>query len=230
MNNWTSGPHARKVCPEKPMGLAKRIYDPPKFVSVQAVIPECLDRESLFRFPLKDCGNDKGRLNGYKNSSGFTLIELIMVMAIAGILWVTASPRLDDLPETRARYAIRRVQSDVRYAQLLAMESQSRTRVVFDTGTETYNLQIETSPGTWAAMTNPATKENYTVTFNTGDFTGVDVTKADFNGNTTVIFDSLGIPFDGSGQPLVEPAEVELNALYQLRFRAPTGKVDIVTL
>ena len=161
---------------------------------------------------------------------GFTLIELIMVMVMIGILVVVASTRLQNLPNTRAQFAMRKMQSDVRYAQILAMESQKRTRVVFSTGSDTYDLQYETTPSNWSAITHPATKSNFSVQLNTGDFSGVDITQASLNSGSSVTFDSYGAPFNSSDTALTEPAYVELNAAYQLRFRAETGKVDIVTL
>ena len=157
------------------------------------------------------------------------MIELITVMIIIGIVASVSVPKLQNLPNTRAQFAIRKLRSDVRYAQLLAMESQARTRVVFDTAADTYELQRESAPNTWVAVTDPASKGNYSVTFNAGDYAGVDITSAVFNAASTVIFNTFGAPFDGSGNVLVEPSQVVLNSgAYQLRFRAQTGKVDIV--
>lgn len=161
---------------------------------------------------------------------GFTLIELIIVIILIGFIAVMVGPQLTNVPQTKAQYAVRKLQSDVRYAQLLAMETSARTRVVFDTSSDVYQLERESSPGTWTSVTNPSTKSAYTVTFNSGDYAGVDITGAVFNSGSTVIFNTYGAPLDSSGAVLVEPSQVELNSKYQLRFRAETGKVDIVTL
>ncbi len=158
---------------------------------------------------------------------GFTLIELIVVLSVIGFVTAMAAPALQNLPNTRAVYAIRKLRSDVRYIQLLAIHSQTRTRVVFDTGADTYSLERETSPGTWAVVTNPATTASYQETFNAGDYEGVDLTAAVFNATSSVIFNTLGAPFDGGGTAITEPAYAELNVLYRLNFRADTGKVDI---
>ena len=161
---------------------------------------------------------------------GFTLIELIVVIVLLGFITIKARPQLDNLPQTRAYFAIRKVQSDVRYAQLLAMETNARTRVVFDAAADSYQLDRETSPSVWTGVSNPSTKGTYSVTLNSGDYSGVDITGAAINATSTVIFNVNGAPFDGSGNALTEPSQIELNSKYQLRFRVETGKVDIVTL
>lgn len=172
----------------------------------------------------------RGGRRGRNFAKGFSLIEWIMVMVLLSIVAVSASPRLANLPTTRAQFAIRKMQSDVRYAQLLAMESQRRTRILFDVAKDQYQLEIETSAAVWVPVLHPSTQTNFTVTLNAGDFAGVDVTSVTLDGNSEVIFDAYGAPYNAAGSPLTEPAYVELNSKYQLHFREQTGKVDIVTL
>lgn len=167
-----------------------------------------------------------------RRAKGLTVIELVMVLVVISILLVLAAPGLENLPLTRAQFAAYKMRSDVRYAQLLALASQLRTRVVFNASANSYALEQENSPGSWGAVRDPASQGSYAVTLNTGDYEGVDITAASINGTDTVIFDpaAVGAPYDGTGTALAEPSQVELNAAYQLRFRAATGKVDIVTL
>ena len=170
---------------------------------------------------------------------GFTLIELIMVIVILASLAVVASPFLQNIPNIRAQMAAFKLRSDIRYAQLLAIQSSVRSRVVFNSGTHSYQLERDNGSGTFIAVMNPATRQNYTVTLNSGDFQGVTFSVVQLAspaaGNPNiVVFDALGAPsyinLTGSFVPLQEPASVELNSLFRLRFRALTGKVDIVNL
>ena len=153
-----------------------------------------------------------------------------MVMVLIGLVALISVPRLENLPNTRAQFAAYRLQSDLRYAQLLAIESQARVRSVFDTSASTYQLERETTPGVWTSVVNPATRQNFTGTLNSGDFAGVTFSQASINGTSTVIFDSLGSPFDASGNALTEPSQVDLNSKFRLRFRLATGKIDILAL
>ena len=159
---------------------------------------------------------------------GFTFLEIITLLAILSIITIFASPRLFSPPAVRAYYAVRKMGSDVRYAQLLAIERQARTRVVFNAATDVYQVERETTPNTWVLATHPSTRTNYVVNFNVKDYTGVDVTTVSLNGGSSVIFDSYGRPFRSTGAALTEPAYVDLNGgAYRLNFRAETGKVDI---
>lgn len=162
---------------------------------------------------------------------GFTVIELLMVIVILGILSVVAVSRFENLPGTRAQFALEKVRSDVRYAQMLAIQTQRRTRFSGNVAADTYALEIETAPNVWNAVTHPVDKNVFSVTLNTGDYAGVDITDTadgQFPGTSlTVIFDAYGAPFWGDGAPLTEPAFLELNNQYRIHFRAETGKVDL---
>jgi len=173
---------------------------------------------------------------------GFTLIELIALMVILGLMAIVAVPQIFSPPTIRAHYVVRKMQSDIRYAQLLAMQRQEpvlplsstpRIRVVFNlTNPPSSNgYQLEQEVGiTWILLTHPATRSDYVVNLNTGDYQGVSITTISLNAGNAVIFDSYGRPFIGSGSPLTEPAYVDVNGKYRLNFRAQTGKVDITNL
>lgn len=153
-----------------------------------------------------------------------------MVMLVISIAGVMVAPQLTNIAVSKAQFAIDQVLSDVRYAQMLAIETQLRTRVVFNAGTDSYAVQIETSPATWVAATSPFTKGSFTVTLNAEDYSGVDITTVSLNSASTVIFNSYGAPFNAAEIALTEPAFVELNSKYQMHFRAETGKTDLVVL
>ena len=71
----------------------------------------------------------------------FTLIELVMTMSIIGILAALSYPRV-----TQSYYivklagAARQVQTQVRYAQQMALNQHAKYDVVFDTANECYRV------------------------------------------------------------------------------------------
>lgn len=162
-------------------------------------------------------------------SRGFTLIELIMAMILIGILSVMASPIFQNLPGTRAQAAAFRLRSDLRYIQMLAIETQQTTRVVFDAPANTYQLQILDTAG-WQPVVNPGTHNAFTVPLNTGDFQGVTLSQVNFNNASELRFNALGVPSDGAGAALADPAYVKLSGLFQISVAAVTGKIDVAAL
>ena len=70
--------------------------------------------------------------------AGFTVIELIMTLTVIGILAVIAVARMPDIIPIRLSMAARKVQSDIRYAQSLAMTTQRWTRIVFSAAGDNY--------------------------------------------------------------------------------------------
>ncbi|MDP3921648.1 MAG: hypothetical protein Q8R76_12690 [Candidatus Omnitrophota bacterium] len=163
--------------------------------------------------------------------SGFTVIELVMAIVVMTVVSVTAVPILQNQPRTQAQYAIYKVRSDLRYAQMTAIQTQLRTRVVFNSAAESYDLEIETSPGTWVALAEPNAGQNYSVTFpSDADFPNVDISDVDLNNLNTVIFDSVGAPFDANDTALTEPAYMELNSIYRIEFQRQTGNMLITVV
>ena len=60
-------------------------------------------------------------MTGQGKNRGFTLIELIMVMVIAGVLAVVALPRMFNATEFQSRGLSDQVQASLRYAQKIAI-------------------------------------------------------------------------------------------------------------
>ena len=60
-------------------------------------------------------------MTGQGKNRGFTLIELIMVLVIAGVLAVVAVPRMFNATEFQSRGLSDQVQASLRYAQKIAI-------------------------------------------------------------------------------------------------------------
>lgn len=85
------------------------------------------------------------------NQRGFTLVELIMAMVIAGILAVVVAPRMFDADVFKSRGFADQVQATLRYAQKAAIAQ--RRNVCVTMTASTIKLMIATAPGTASSCT-----------------------------------------------------------------------------
>lgn len=113
---------------------------------------------------------------------GVTLLELVMVLVIAGLLAAIAVPRLS-LTDAGVHAQAAQLARDIRHVQMLAM-SQGRT-LTFESLGGSYRC-VDTAP-TPAVITDPATQQPFSLTLDHG----VTATAG------SASFDSLGRPVNG---------------------------------
>ncbi|MHC4269230.1 MAG: prepilin-type N-terminal cleavage/methylation domain-containing protein [Planctomycetota bacterium] len=75
-----------------------------------------------------------------RNEKGFTIVELIIVIVIAGIMAAIAIPRMNEVSEVDIYTAARQVKSEIRYAQELAMSKYTTVTITFNGGAGTYAI------------------------------------------------------------------------------------------
>jgi len=145
--------------------------------------------------------------NGFKNSKhllksreGFTLIETIMVLAVAGILMAIAAPNFSKWKEKHEiNGQAQKVYFDLMLARTTAVKNNNLVRVTFNTTSHTYTIHDDTNDdGTQDSgegVKSVALENDINFAYNTGinDEDGNAVSAAvSFGGSTTVIFDSRG--------------------------------------
>jgi len=133
-------------------------------------------------------------------SKAFTLVELVIIVLLIGILAVIAVSRVGVVSNFRQEGTLTKVRADLRYAKEYAMNNSCHARVAYDTAGDTsYTITTDLS-GSWADMEDPTTHvAPFTVTLNTGNYAGVQIASANFDGQTTVEFDAIGRPYSYDG-------------------------------
>jgi MSHA pilin protein MshC len=115
-----------------------------------------------------------------QNSDGFTLVELIVVLIIAGAIAVVAIPRLMGPTEFEALGFYDSAQATVRYAQKVAVAQRRQVHVSI--GANTISLCYDA--GCAAPVADPARGQAFTTTAPSG----VSLT------GTSCLYDGLGRP------------------------------------
>lgn len=152
-----------------------------------------------------------------RDNSGFTLIELIMVILLLGILSIYAAPKLD-LSLFRQTGFFLQAMSSIRYAQKQAIASGCNVEVDIDAS----GCQISWSnpappnancPTDADSIRNPASNN---VDFCDGSTAATTPTNGEFR------FDNIGRPLDTSNTVLTSPQDVVI-ADRTIRVEAETG-------
>lgn len=143
-----------------------------------------------------------------KYSKGFTIIELVMVIVIVGILAALAVPRFESFYAIKLNGAVKKVVSDIRYVQQLAISRHETYKIIFDTGLDKYEVR-RVSDNSFAK--DPFSRTDFVVNFNTDpQYKGINLSSAAFGGTAILQFDWQGIPQNGSGTNLSSDGQARL--------------------
>jgi len=144
----------------------------------------------------------------FSRQSGFTFIEVILVMVIMGILSAILIPRLSILtsPDSSLEGAAYIIASDIRYAQEWAMANRVSKTVTFSTSIP---------PGPTGYTFNPTSSL---------DPSGKLPSGITISNNFTITFNSLGEPTTGGGGSVMVSNGVQTKTISVVNY---TGKVNI---
>lgn len=124
----------------------------------------------------------------------FTMIEIMIVVAVIAILSAAAVPMLSATEHTKLRSAASIVLADLEFAQTESIANPATPRsVVFTTSTSTWNIITGTAPGT--TVTNPIDKQPYSTKFGIGraaSLSGVTISSVSLGTGNAVQFGGLG--------------------------------------
>lgn len=146
----------------------------------------------------------------------FTMIELIIVIAIIGIAAVVVVPQIGRTDTFEVQGAARALISDLLYAQNDAIGQQATRRVIFDITNNSYRLtdgSNVTLPAKWLGG-------SYQVDL-ADSFSQVAIDSVSFTSGT-VSFDELGSPSEGGTIDLTAGGQ-----RYRITVTAFTGRVTV---
>lgn len=156
------------------------------------------------------------------NRTGFTLVEVMVVLVIIGIAGAVVVPHMLSGGQFGVQAAARVVIADIIYAQNEAVAHQSPRRVVFEPDNNRYML-TDTAGTTMTVSWKSSAQENYIVDFEQDQrFSGVTLENVDFGGMMMIEFDDMGSPISGGTLELIAAG-----FRYRITVAAFTGQVTI---
>lgn len=137
---------------------------------------------------------------------GFTVIELVIIIALIGILGATFFYETDDVKDITLRAEAEQIASDIRYTQNLGMTKGARYRINFSNICQGGS----TSACYWFSNQNNTNRINSPRT-NTNEVTlSSSITLS--ASESALIFNGKGVPFDAANNSLTNNATITLSA------------------
>jgi len=127
-------------------------------------------------------------------SRGFTLVEMLVVVACLAIAALLVVPMTTNTSSERLRAAGQQLAADLQYAQMLSMgNSQRRCVVVFTPASHRYHLATHLDAA--SPLKHPTDQQSYIMTFGQGRLShlaGVTLGSLSVGGDNQLGFTSLG--------------------------------------
>jgi len=149
-----------------------------------------------------------------KRQSGFTLLEMIVIVGILGILATALYPAIMNALRSRSlEAAARDISMELNRAKIMAVKSKTNIRVIFTQSAGqpwTYIMETEDALGTWAAVTGAMKKfipGQFQVTINLPD--------------QSVVFSPLGLVDNyAAGQNSISLSSEQMRQMHQPDVRS----------
>ena len=131
------------------------------------------------------------------DDSGFSFVELILIISIIGILSMIAIPKFGNLLNDVSEKAVaERIVEDLNFIRNYAISHHDTTWMVVDDTQNQYALYVGPTSGSRTLIPDPQTLELDTLDLDE-DYEGVSITSVSFGGSSEVSFNRWGTPSSG---------------------------------
>ena len=143
--------------------------------------------------------------------SGFTIIEVLLVVMIISIAAMMVLPMFSSADSMQLRSAANMIAADLEYAKSMAITRGQKFSVVFDETTDSYRIKDQDG----VVIAHPVKKGfSYVINLQDERLDKVDIADADFDpdSSNTITFDYLGSPYSGTGTNPLNSGVITLQA------------------
>ncbi len=162
--------------------------------------------------------------------AGFTLIEIIMVIVLLGVMAAVLVVGFSTFYNVKLDGAAAKLAADMRYCQQLAMHRNGTYAVVFEPGASRYTLYY-LNGSTLTDIPDPITHTAPArTTYGTGDYTGISLVSASFNGGQELRFTPKGVPQDSNGNDLSSSGTAVISSSAGSQTVSVTPDTGLVTV
>ena len=152
----------------------------------------------------------------YRKNNGFTLLELIVIIAITGIISLIALPNIENtLNNVNLKIVTGKLLDDIRYVQNYAITNHRITWVTIDVDSNSYSYGIYGTPPNSDPQLLIDLSTNQLATIDLDDYSGISITSESLNG---------GFDFDWFGTP-TNSGQIVLNNTTIVNIEDETGCV-----
>jgi len=153
---------------------------------------------------------------GLTPKSGYSIIELVLIISIIGVITVITIPKLGDIIEdVREKAVSERLIEDISFVRNMAISQHDTTWLVVDQAQNQYGLWVGPA-GSRVLILDPHNGASAVLDLDI-DYPGVYIDSASFGGSSEVSFNWWGTPSAGGG--------IVLNNSRTLTLVAETGMI-----